>query len=38
MVGDQESDAQAAFSAGIEFWKIGEQYLWNLASSQLEVS
>ena len=38
MVGDQESDAQAAFSAGIEFLKIGEKHLWNLASSQLEVS
>ena len=36
MVGDQETDAEAAAKAGIGFRKIGDQGLWELASAYLE--
>ena len=36
MVGDKGVDREAAFAAGIEFRRVGEQYLWNLAASSLE--
>lgn len=36
MVGDQDTDAQAAASAGIEFRKIGNRNLWDLATTYLE--
>ena len=36
MVGDRETDAEAAAKAGIGFRKIGDQGLWELASAYLE--
>ena len=36
MVGDQDTDAKAAASAGIEFRKIGNRSLWDLATAHLE--
>ena len=36
MVGDQDTDAQAAASAGVEFRKIGNRNLWDLATIYLE--
>ena len=36
MVGDQDTDAQAAASAGIQFRKIGSRNLWDLATAYLE--
>lgn len=36
MIGDQETDAQAASHANIKFQKIGNQTLWDLASTYLE--
>jgi D-glycero-D-manno-heptose 1,7-bisphosphate phosphatase len=36
MVGDQETDAEAAAKVGIGFWKIGQSSLWDLATAQLE--
>lgn len=36
MIGDQDSDAQAAISAGIDFRLIGNRNLWDLATTYLE--
>jgi D-glycero-D-manno-heptose 1,7-bisphosphate phosphatase len=36
MIGDQETDSEAATKAGIGFRKIGDQGLWDLASAHLE--
>jgi D-glycero-D-manno-heptose 1,7-bisphosphate phosphatase len=36
MVGDQDTDAQAAVNAGIQFRKIGDRNLWALATTNLE--
>lgn len=36
MVGDQDTDAQAAANAGIGFRKIGNRNLWDLAITHLE--
>jgi len=36
MIGDQDSDAKAAARAGIEFRKVGNRNLWDLATKYLE--
>ena len=36
MLGDQETDAEAAAAAGIGFWKIGGKHLWDHANNKLE--
>jgi D-glycero-D-manno-heptose 1,7-bisphosphate phosphatase len=36
MIGDQDTDAQAAANAGIDFRKIGCRNLWDLAFTHLE--
>jgi D-glycero-D-manno-heptose 1,7-bisphosphate phosphatase len=36
VVGDQDTDAQAAARAGIQFRKIGNRNLWDLATNYLE--
>ncbi|CAB4567473.1 unannotated protein [freshwater metagenome] len=36
MIGDQETDAQAAASAAIKFQKVGSRELWVMAATQLE--
>ena len=36
MIGDQETDAKAAESAGIKFRRIGSRNLWDMATALLE--